>query len=141
VERSKNSPILSIIPASGWRDWEKTTLQSGQPCRSRDTNLSNMKTERNPPDCNIQCKLYGESLPGYQTGLEPIGYRLVLVSTLLHATVYILTQFAECTGTDCKWNGIANKKKNTYGSGAVSFSLHLPIVANDYNLTAKTKLN
>jgi hypothetical protein len=27
------------------------------------------------------------------------------VSTLLHATVYAFTQFAECTGTDCKYNG------------------------------------
>jgi hypothetical protein len=35
-------------------------------------------------------------------GLESISYRGVLLSTLLHATVYIFTQFAECTGTDCK---------------------------------------
>jgi hypothetical protein len=35
-------------------------------------------------------------------GLEPISYRGELLSTLLHATVYVFTQFAECTGTDCK---------------------------------------
>jgi hypothetical protein len=34
-----------------------------------------------------------------------------LLSTLLHVTVYVYTQFAECTGTDCKWNGITKKKK------------------------------
>jgi hypothetical protein len=38
-------------------------------------------------------------------GLEPISYRGALLSTLLHATVYVITQFAECTGTYC----IANK--------------------------------
>jgi hypothetical protein len=35
-------------------------------------------------------------------GLEPNSYRGALQSTLLHATVYVFTQFAECTGTDCK---------------------------------------
>jgi hypothetical protein len=39
-------------------------------------------------------------------GLEPISYRGVLLSTLLHATVYVFTQFAECTNTDCKEKGI-----------------------------------
>jgi hypothetical protein len=34
--------------------------------------------------------------------LEPISYRGALLSTLLHATVYVFTQFAECTSTDCK---------------------------------------
>jgi hypothetical protein len=42
-------------------------------------------------------------------GREPISYRGALLSTLLHATVYVFIQSAECTGTDCKWNGI---KKN-----------------------------
>jgi hypothetical protein len=31
---------------------------------------------------------------------EPISYGGVLLSSLLHATVYVFTQFAECTG--CK---------------------------------------
>jgi hypothetical protein len=35
-------------------------------------------------------------------GHEPISYREALLSTLLHATVYVFTQFAECTSTDCK---------------------------------------
>jgi hypothetical protein len=38
----------------------------------------------------------------YTTGLEPIGYRVALLSTLLHATVYVYTQFAEYTSKDCK---------------------------------------
>jgi hypothetical protein len=29
-------------------------------------------------------------------------YRGVLLSTLLHAIVYVSAQFAECTSTDCK---------------------------------------
>jgi hypothetical protein len=33
-------------------------------------------------------------------GLEPISYRGALLSTLLHATVHVYTQFAECTGTE-----------------------------------------
>jgi hypothetical protein len=33
---------------------------------------------------------------------DPIKYRRVLVSTLLHAFIYDFTTFAECTGTDCK---------------------------------------
>jgi hypothetical protein len=37
-------------------------------------------------------------------------YRGVLLNTLLHAIVYVLyvffTQFAECSNTDCKLNGI-----------------------------------
>jgi hypothetical protein len=33
---------------------------------------------------------------------EPIGYRGALLSTLLHAIVYVSTQFVECTGTDWK---------------------------------------
>jgi hypothetical protein len=39
---------------------------------------------------------------------KPISYRGVLVSTLLHATVYIFRQSAECTSTDCKYNSITN---------------------------------
>jgi hypothetical protein len=33
---------------------------------------------------------------------ESFSYRGALLSTLLHATVQIFTQFAECTSTDCK---------------------------------------
>jgi hypothetical protein len=36
------------------------------------------------------------------TFLHAITYRGALLSTLLHATVYVYTQFAECTGTDWK---------------------------------------
>jgi hypothetical protein len=36
--------------------------------------------------------------------LEPTSYRAALMSTLLHATVYVYTQFAECTIVE-----IANK--------------------------------
>jgi hypothetical protein len=35
-------------------------------------------------------------------GLEPISYRGALLSTLLYVTVYVVTQFSECTITDCK---------------------------------------
>jgi hypothetical protein len=44
------------------------------------------------------------SFPKATRGLEPtsISYREALLSTLLHATVYVYAQFAECTGTDCK---------------------------------------
>jgi hypothetical protein len=45
-------------------------------------------------------------------GLEPISYRGALLSTLLHATVYVYTQFAECTSTDWKYKSIS--KKNLY---------------------------
>jgi hypothetical protein len=31
------------------------------------------------------------------------------MSTLLHAIVYVFTQFAECTSTDSKYNGIGKK--------------------------------
>jgi hypothetical protein len=31
------------------------------------------------------------------------------VSTLLHATVYVFTEFAECISTDCKLNRITKK--------------------------------
>jgi hypothetical protein len=47
-------------------------------------------------------------MPNATRGLEPISYRGALLSTLLHATVYVFTQFAECTGTDCKQNGITD---------------------------------
>jgi hypothetical protein len=43
--------------------------------------------------------------PKATRGLEPISYRRAILSTLLHATVYIFfffTKFAECTSTDCK---------------------------------------
>jgi hypothetical protein len=43
------------------------------------------------------------SFPNATRGLEPISYRGVLLSTLLHAIVYVFTQFAKCTGTDCKY--------------------------------------
>jgi hypothetical protein len=42
------------------------------------------------------------SFPKATRGLEAIRYRGALLSTLLHATAYALTRFAECTGTDCK---------------------------------------
>jgi hypothetical protein len=45
------------------------------------------------------------------TLLHAISYRGAILSTLLHATVYVYTQFAGCTGTDCKWNGITKKKR------------------------------
>jgi hypothetical protein len=44
-----------------------------------------------------------------QKGHEPISYRGELLNTRLHATVCVYTQFAECTGTDCKQNGITKK--------------------------------
>jgi hypothetical protein len=39
-------------------------------------------------------------LPKGTRDFEPISYREAPLSTLLHATVYVYTQFAECTGTD-----------------------------------------
>jgi hypothetical protein len=56
------------------------------------------------------------SFPKVTSGLEPISYRgallstllhaisyrEALLSTLLHATIRVYTQFAECSGTDCK---------------------------------------
>jgi hypothetical protein len=38
--------------------------------------------------------------PKATRGLEPISYRGALLSTLLHATVYDYTQFADCADTD-----------------------------------------
>jgi hypothetical protein len=38
--------------------------------------------------------------PKATRGLEPISYRGTLLSTLLHAIVYVFTQFAECTSTN-----------------------------------------
>jgi hypothetical protein len=40
--------------------------------------------------------------PKATRGFEPISYRGALLSTLLHATVHVFIQFAECTSTDCK---------------------------------------
>jgi hypothetical protein len=45
-------------------------------------------------------------MPKATTGNEPISCRGALMSTLLHANVYVFTQFAECTCTDCKQNRI-----------------------------------
>jgi hypothetical protein len=42
------------------------------------------------------------TLPKSQEDSDPIKYRRVLVSTLLHAFVHDFTTFAECIGTDCK---------------------------------------
>jgi hypothetical protein len=40
--------------------------------------------------------------PQATTGLVPISYRRALLSTLLHVTVYIFTQFSESVCTGCK---------------------------------------
>jgi hypothetical protein len=45
-----------------------------------------------------------------QQDLMPISYGRWLLSTPLHATVYIFTQFAEYTSTDCK-NEMALQQK------------------------------
>jgi hypothetical protein len=42
----------------------------------------------------------------------------------LHATVYVYTQFAECTSTDCKCNGITTR----------NFERKLPVVRSQRNL-------
>jgi hypothetical protein len=42
------------------------------------------------------------SSPVVTTGLEPVSYIGALLSPLVHAIVYVFTQFAECTGTDYK---------------------------------------
>jgi hypothetical protein len=55
-----------------------------------------------PSFCGLDRKSHYQS----HMRLEPISYRGALLSTLLHAIVYVFTQSAECTGTDCKWNGI-----------------------------------
>jgi hypothetical protein len=47
----------------------------------------------------LVCKLL---FPKATRGFERISYRGALLSTLLHATVFVFTQFAECTSTDCK---------------------------------------
>jgi hypothetical protein len=39
--------------------------------------------------------------PKATRGFEPISYT-ALLSALLHDTVYVFTQFDECTSTDCK---------------------------------------
>jgi hypothetical protein len=45
-------------------------------------------------------------------GLESVSYIGELLSTLLHTLVYVVfTQFAECTGIDCKLHGITEKKR------------------------------
>jgi hypothetical protein len=46
--------------------------------------------------------LYSCSFPKAIRGLDPISYRGGLLSTLLHAIVYVFTQFAECTSRNCK---------------------------------------
>jgi hypothetical protein len=40
------------------------------------------------------------SFPKATRGVEPISYRGALLSTLLHATVYAFTQFAECASNN-----------------------------------------
>jgi hypothetical protein len=57
-------------------------------------------------------KIYFISSPKATRRFEPISYRGVLLSTLLHAIVYILTQLAECTSRlQIKWD--YKKKKMT----------------------------
>jgi hypothetical protein len=51
------------------------------------------------------------SSPQATRGVEPISYRGALVSTLLRATVYTNTQFAECTGAGCISGGITEEAK------------------------------
>jgi hypothetical protein len=51
------------------------------------------------------------SFPNATRGFEPISCRGALLNTLLHITVYVYTQYAECTGTDCK----QNEKPNPFG--------------------------
>jgi hypothetical protein len=41
-------------------------------------------------------------IPKATRGIEPVSYRGALLSTLLHVILYVVTQFAECSGTDCK---------------------------------------
>jgi hypothetical protein len=48
--------------------------------------------------CKVQ---FVRIIPKATRGLEPINYRGALLSTLLHVTVYVFTQFVECAGTDC----------------------------------------
>jgi hypothetical protein len=56
----------------------------------------------------IQCvivvilNLVFTSLPKSQEDSDPVKYRRVVVSTLLHASVHDFTTFAECIDTDCK---------------------------------------
>jgi hypothetical protein len=52
--------------------------------------------------CPSPHQALGLSFPKATRSLEPISYRGALLSTLLHAAVYVYTQFAECTGTDCR---------------------------------------
>jgi hypothetical protein len=52
------------------------------------------------------------------------------MSTLLHATAYVLTQFPECTGTDYKQNGITEITLLLLGS--LSKSRDLCIVARSH---------
>jgi hypothetical protein len=52
------------------------------------------------PVCNLIHTLI-VSFPQATTGLVPISHRGVLLSTLVHSNLWIFTQFAECTGTDC----------------------------------------
>jgi hypothetical protein len=64
------------------------------------------------------------SSPKATRSFEPNSYKGALLSTLLHATVYVYTQFAECTGTDCKLIGIIRKIKeiiqlNAYSSPSI----------------------
>jgi hypothetical protein len=43
--------------------------------------------------------------------------QMPLLNTLLHATVYVFTRFAECSGTDYKQNGITKRNEDTSNGG------------------------
>jgi hypothetical protein len=45
--------------------------------------------------------------------LEPIKYSGVLLNTLLHATIYVYTQFAECTAKKLKLHGLSLRANYT----------------------------
>jgi hypothetical protein len=49
--------------------------------------------------CFMRHKIW---VPKATRGFEPISCRGAILSTLLLATVYVFTQFVECTVTDCK---------------------------------------
>jgi hypothetical protein len=58
------------------------------------------------------------------TLLHTISYRGALLSTLLHATVYVYTQFAECTGTPKETRGL---EPISYRGALLSTLLHATV--------------
>jgi hypothetical protein len=79
---------------------------------------------RSPSGCWKGSVLPSASFPKATRGLVPISYRGALLSTLLHATVYVYTQFAECTSTPKATRGL---EPISYRGALLSTLLHATV--------------